>query len=157
MMPRKTKSQRLSTPKSKRQLPNEPMVSDSGQCPVFMFDRIDVAGDFAFNYGQAGFNHQLVLEKIIDYSRMTWAQIRQQTHDRKNKSKHHALKNIERLSRAAQERLKYLGVGEDENEYLFSFALNNTVRIIGVRDKNDGPAFHVLWYDPNHEVYPVAG
>ena len=33
-----------------------------------------------------------------------------------------------------------------------SFAFNNKLRIIGLRQ---GDYFYVLWYDPEHEVYPV--
>lgn len=47
-------------------------------------------------------------------------------------------------------RLKNLAL-EDMADSLFSFAFNNTLRIIGLVNGDD---FHVLWYNANHEVYP---
>lgn len=41
---------------------------------------------------------------------------------------------------------------EDLTDSIFSFALMNKLRIIGIRQ---GDYFYVLWYDPKHEVYPV--
>ncbi|WP_301963306.1 hypothetical protein, partial [uncultured Megasphaera sp.] len=66
------------------------------------------------------------------------------------KSKHHYLSNPEKLSKQAKMRLKNLAL-EDMADSLFSFAFNNTLRIIGLVN---GDYFHVLWYDANHEVYP---
>ena len=40
---------------------------------------------------------------------------------------------------------------DDNADALFSFALTNKLRIIGLRVDDD---FHVLWYDPQHGVYP---
>ena len=34
-----------------------------------------------------------------------------------------------------------------------SFAFTNTLRVIGLRDREK---FHVLWYDARHEVYPSS-
>lgn len=88
------------------------------------------------------------MEKMIRYSNMTWAEIKRQTHDQGN-SKHHFLRP-EELSKESQERLTAKGL-EEANDALFSFALNNTLRIVGIRE---GERFKVLWYDPNHEVCP---
>ena len=51
--------------------------------------------------------------------------------------------------KAARERLKSLKL-EDFSDDLFSFALNNKLRIIGLRLDDH---FHVLWYDSEHLVY----
>ena len=38
---------------------------------------------------------------------------------------------------------------EESSDQLYSIALQNKLRIVGLRDKD---RFHVLWYDPEHEV-----
>lgn len=129
--------------------------SDNDQHPVFLFDLIDRDGKFAFAYWEKDFPHKEVLEKLIHYSLMTWGQIRQQTHGWNNKSKHHHLSDAGRLSPEARHRLGKRHL-DDKSDLLFSFAFDGMLRIIGIKD-NEGPGFHVLWYDPNHEVYPVAG
>ncbi|WP_346683105.1 hypothetical protein [Megasphaera stantonii] len=91
----------------------------------------------------------IILDKMIAYSNMTWFEIMRQTHDA-GKSKHHYLSNPEKLSKQAKMRLKNLAL-EDMADSLFSFAFNNTLRIIGLVNGDD---FHVLWYNANHEVYP---
>lgn len=123
-------------------------VSTDNLPPVWTFTDIDMTGEFAFDVRRAGFRHGDVMEKMIDYSNMTWAEVKRQTHDQ-GKSKHHYVQ-YESLSRDARERLKVKGL-EESSDALFSFALDNTLRIIGIRE---GERFKVLWYDPKHEVCP---
>lgn len=116
--------------------------------PVWMFTNLDKAGKFAFDTNRADFQHQEVLEKMINYSNMTWAEIKKQTHD-DGKSKHHIIE-YEKLSKAAQDRIKAKKL-EQDSDAVFSFALQNKMRIVGIKR---GKEFHVLWYDPEHEVCP---
>lgn len=118
--------------------------------PAFRFDMIDRDGVYAFDLARKGFDHALVLGKIMEYSCMKWTDIMMQTHDRKNKSKHHYLSDASHLSPDARERLQKMQQ-EDNTDALFSFALTNKLRLIGFREGDD---FHVLWYDPEHGVYP---
>ena len=131
----------------KTQKPPIPSVS---QKVIWIFDNIDADGAFAFNPSRSDFEAQVVLGKIISYSGMTWREIAEHTHD-ESKSKHHFL-DYEGLSDAAKKRLEAKKIGNDKWEQIFSFALTNKLRIIGLREDEK---FHVLWYDPNHEVYPV--
>ena len=50
----------------------------------------------------------------------------------------------------AQQRIAALQM-EDRTDSIFSFAFNNMLRIIGVRD---GEFFHVVWYDERHQFCP---
>lgn len=118
--------------------------------PIFRFDMIDRGGAFAFDLSRKDFDHKLVLGKIIEYSRMKWTDILMQTYDKRNRSKHHYLKDASRLSSEARDRLRKMQQ-EDNTDALFSFALTNKLRIIGFRVDDD---FHILWYDPEHGVYP---
>lgn len=118
--------------------------------PHFRFEKVDRDGKFAFRLDRQDFQHKLVLEKIMEYSCMMWSAIECQTHDG-GKSKHHFLDNLNKLSKEAKERIKKLKI-DDLADTIFSFALTNKIRIIGLRQ---GDYFYVLWYDPKHEVYPV--
>ena len=121
--------------------------------PVWMFTKIDRAGDFAFDVLRPDFRHAEFMAKMIDYSNMTWAQIKHQTHD-DGRSKHHAI-SFDSLSKAAQDRFVAKKLDEDaqslddDSDVLFSFAFTNMLRIIGLRK---GEKFYVLWYDSEHKV-----
>ena len=117
---------------------------------IWTFESIDRDGKFKFDPSRADFDCQDVLGKLLSFSTMTWNEIKQQTHDA-NKSKHHFL-SPKSLSKEALERVSAKDLLE-RADYIFSFALTNTVRVIGYRDEND-PAFHVVWYDAHHEFAP---
>lgn len=122
------------------------------QCVIWMFDNPDVAGKFAFDIHREDFSVETVFEKLLSYSKMTWNEIAKQVHD-DGKSKHHYIGDKrEKWSDEARERLKAKGL-EEEYEAVYSFALTNRLRVIGIRD---GRFFHVLWYDPKHEFYPIT-
>ena len=126
-----------------------PHESSENSKIVWLFDKIDKNGFFAFDINRSDFLHKLVLDKIISYSSMKWTEIRKQTHDN-GKSKHHFLTEFENFSDEAQKRIIKLQLTEDTDR-IFSFAFTNLLRIIGLRDKEK---FHVIWYDPKHEFYP---
>ena len=115
---------------------------------VWVFDKLDKNGLFAFDLRREDFNHKEFLEKMISYSNMTWREILAQTHDM-NKSKHHRLE-YESLSAEAQERIRVLEL-EQDTDRIYSFALQNRLRIIGLRENEK---FHVIWYDPDHRFCP---
>ena len=125
-------------------------ASSEGQKVIFLFDRIDRDGKFAFDVSRADFDHKGFLQKVIEYSGMTWAEIRKQTHDA-GKSKHHYLTEVSRYSSEAQARIVKLRLTQDTDR-IYSFAFGNKLRIIGLREREK---FHVVWYDANHEFYPV--
>ena len=116
--------------------------------PIWIFTHLDKSGEFAFDMQKIGDDSYTILDKIINYSSMTWGEIKRQTHD-DNRSKHHYL-TYSSLSDAAKKRLKVKDL-EDRSDDIFSFAFTNMLRIIGFTDDEK---FYVLWYDPNHEVCP---
>lgn len=117
---------------------------------IWVFDDIDKDGAFAFDIFKIKENGDLftIMEKMVNYETMTWNEISKQTHD-KGKSKHHFL-DSEGLSAEAVKRIRAKDQ-EENSDMIFSFALTNTLRIIGVRDR---AFFHVMWYDTNHQFYP---
>ena len=117
---------------------------------LWIFDKIDRDGLFAFNINRSDFDHKGFLDKLISYSSMTWAEVIRQTHDA-GKSKHHFLADVDRFSNEAIERINKLRLNEDTDR-IFSFAFTNLLRIIGLREAEK---FYVIWYDAYHQFYPV--
>lgn len=122
--------------------------STDGEKIIWRFDRLDRSGAFAFDLSREDFNHREMLEKIIAYSNMTWSQVKRQTHD-DGRSKHHFLE-IGKLSGAAVERISVKQLQEYEDS-IFSFAFQNKLRIIGIRE---GQMFYAVWFDPQHQFCP---
>lgn len=104
--------------------------------------------DIKYNgeWGWKMFNDIDIIEKIIrtlgNYESMKWSDIEQKSHC--------GSIDMTKLSNKAQNRLNKLEL--DDNEKLFKLVINGKKRLWGIRDGNK---FNVLWYDPNHKVYPV--
>lgn len=113
---------------------------------IWSFEKIDKNGSFAFNINDEKFDHKLILEKMVQYSTMTWAEVKQATHDGGRNKNHYLDLNL--ISKEAKDRLKFLGLEEDTDS-IFSFAITNKLRIIGIRKEEK---FYVLWYDAEHKV-----
>lgn len=121
--------------------------STDRQTLVWSFDKVDRNDQFRFSCDRQDMQHDQLLNHIIQFSGRTWADIKQDTHDEKNKSKHHEL-DFDSLSKSAQARVLAMHIEDD----IFSLALTNKLRIIGVRD---GRVFRAIWFDPEHEFCPV--
>ena len=115
---------------------------------IWTFENVDKDGYFAFDVNRDDFQPLEIFDKMIFYSKMTWADIKKATHDN-GKSKHHFL-DMDKLSKQAKKRVAKKGLSENSDS-IFSFALQNKLRVIGRRENE---FFHVLWYDPNHEFCP---
>lgn len=149
----KTRSRKFPPLKPKSQVERtfSPKKSDSAadKFPIWTFRNVDRDGKFAFNPNREDFDAEDFINKMLAYSNMTWQEIEKQTHD-DGKSKHHFLSNADKLSKDALARIEKKNLVDDVDS-LFSFALNNTTRIIGIRK---GAIFQVVWYDANHEFAP---
>ena len=131
-----------------------PLSSDNEKI-VWVFDNLDVSGEYAFNLDRISHDGNLltVFSHMISYSSMTWVEVKRQTHDG-GKSKHHFL-DVSGMSDSAKSRLKFK-LSDDEDDVfdsVFSFALTNRLRIVGIRQDR---FFHVMWYDPEHKFYPSS-
>ncbi|MFR6280946.1 MAG: hypothetical protein ACLUKK_07170 [Lacrimispora saccharolytica] len=88
-----------------------------------------------------------IIEKLISFEGQTWAEIQAASGGKKSGTNHH-FENISDLSRAAQKRISDLRLNIDQ---VFSLRLSGKVRLYGILE--DG-VFFILWYDPEHEIYP---
>lgn len=82
-----------------------------------------------------------ILAKLAQVETMTWAELLS--------TGSHPI-SVTDISRAARQHLGELGL--EEVEELFSLRLSGRERVWGIRDRH---RFKVLWYDPDHTVYPV--
>ena len=119
--------------------------------PVWSFARVDRDGSFMFDPRRSDLDIEMLVEKLMSLSSMTWQELKRSTHDSAGHTKHHYLSNRDRWSIAARERFDCKCRPEEE-DMIFSFALNNKQRLIGLRD---GAVFHIIWFDAEHQFYPV--
>lgn len=81
-----------------------------------------------------------MLERLSSFETMTWAEIW--------KSGSHPI-DLWRLCKDAQDRLTELK--HDDQDSLISLRCGGKPRVWGIREHH---IFHVLWWDPEHEVCP---
>jgi len=130
--------------------PKRPAISTDNCKMIWVFDSVDNDGVFRFDPNRPDMNCVDILDKIIQYSKRTWADIKSEKHDN-GKTKHHLL-DVDGLSKAALERVQKLKV-DISAENIFSIRINNLTRIIGLRD---GEKFIIKWFDPAHNFYPAT-
>ena len=100
----------------------------------------DFGGEYGWNKVKIKTLFQEIIPKFKQYESMTWGEI--------EGSESHFV-DIDGCSKEAQKRLKEIKL--DDSEQLFSLRINNKKRILGRRE---GVVFCVLWWDPEHKVYP---
>lgn len=88
-----------------------------------------------------------VLKKLQSYEGMTWGEIQSSSGGKTHGTNSHFEKMSE-LCKEARKRAEELHIYED---YIFSLRLDGKKRLFGLIE--DG-VFLVIWYDPNHEIYP---
>lgn len=101
--------------------------------------------DFCVSDGDwQGIPFEDVAHRLKSYSTRTWGQIEQNT------KRDHPI-SINKIISKAQTRLRTLNL--DDYEQLWSFHLEARWRVWGIRE---GRFFRVLWWDPEHLIYPVT-
>lgn len=97
------------------------------------------------DWGWGGSNLQRLLTEIIprlhNLETMTWQQLR-------NDGSHPIA--ADQVCKEARERLDEIGKGDEES--LYSIRVTGRCRVWGIRR---GAILHLLWWDPEHSVYPV--
>jgi len=118
--------------------------------PVFSFALTDwnYQGEWGWNLLDGGDALRLV-QFMYEIGKKTWNEVFQDLNY--GRKKHHG-HPFARLCPAAQERLSVLG--HDDEDTLFRFRDGRTKRLWGFHASGDG-VFYVLWWDPNHQVFPT--
>ena len=143
MSKKKPKAKPLPTGKSLRLGMADPEGTNH-QTPVWSIAVFDHAGP----WGRAkceteGHLWDEIFPKLRDYESMTWGEIY------RNKKRDHSVP-VGGISKEAQERLVQLRL--DDVDELFRFRLSGKMRVWGIRD---GRVFQLLWWDPDHAIWPV--
>lgn len=103
----------------------------------------DVQGPFGFEPLNTT-DATVLVRKLASLESMTWGEIF------KAKKRNHP-NSTEHFAPEARKRLRQIEL--DDFEQLHSLRLGGTARIYGVWREG---AFYVIWWDPEHRVYPVA-
>ncbi len=88
--------------------------------------------------------YKTVIPKLKDFEGMTWNDIKNQTHDKSNRSNNHFI-SVADLTIEAQRKVDEQ---KDNLDGLFSLRITNLKRLVGILEKN---VFYILWYDQKHE------
>lgn len=91
-----------------------------------------------------------VIKKLGDFEGLTWMEIMSQSGGRSHGTNSH-FEDVGELIREAQKRLRELHL--DDLDQVFSLRLSGTERIYGILNDR---VLRIIWYDPNHEIYPMS-
>lgn len=87
---------------------------------------------------------------LFEYAQKTWLQIYAERTGGNNRRQKHIFYNIEQICEEAQ--LRLIDLERDDVDCVFRFRLAGKKRLYGVQQM---PWFYVLWWDPEHNIYPV--
>ena len=122
----------------KAKKPILPINKPSGSSPHWLFQRMDWDGAFSWNNCE---NFGEVLKKLGELEKLPWVELR-------SKGSHNS--DIEIFSQEAKSRLADLKL--DDHDEFYSFRLNGKIRVWALQH---GSCMLLLWWDPDHKVYPV--
>lgn len=111
--------------------------------PSWRLSRCDIEGPFG--WGEVNIEQlcSTIVPKLKNFESMTWGEIQQQ------RSQIHPM-NTGDLSDVARRRLEE--INQDDIDMIYEFPLSGKERIWGIKK---GPVVFLLWWDPNHQVYPT--
>jgi hypothetical protein len=97
--------------------------------------------------------HVQFLDFLHEMQKLTWKEIWAQTTGGRVAHRKHHDHDTDSLCAEARERLSDVKLGEQSK--LFRFRLGGTIRVWGFF-RNSDHQFYLLWWDRDHEVYPVS-
>ena len=124
---------------------------ETGRTPVWGLRRMDMDGAWGWRRVESERWWNRILPVLQNFESMTWAELMSGSGGRSAGTNNHPVP-VGGLSRKARKRLGELR--QDDLDELFSLRIAGKERVYGIRD---GRTFHLLRYDPNHDVYPVKG
>lgn len=127
---------------SKTPKANEP-TSDYDAYPAWRVSQLELADLYGWHTVTAD-ELKYIQEKLKSFETMTWREILASNGGSHRISSH-------QICKEAQERLEQIAKGTEE---LVSLRLEGKIRVWGVM--RHGGVLSLLWYDPEHAVYPVS-
>ena len=113
-----------------------------GENPSWRVSLLDLAGPFGQRIEQADATE--ILKFLSEIEKLTWNEI---LRNRRSGGHHHV--EVRLISPAARKHLMQRNI---EADTLISLRVTAKKRLWGVRE---GSVLHLLWWDPQHEVYPT--
>lgn len=119
---------------------------------MFSFRHVDRTGCAEFKWPPSSEHHDEVWDFLQSISGCTWNEIYSQiTSTRYDTHRKHHSQDFDTVCPDAQRRIAAMRLDERFNE-LFRFRLGGRKRLWGcISDQ----VFHVVWWDPDHRVYPT--
>lgn len=139
---RRKRAGRNRNPRPTKKPVSAPMVSTQTRKLVWKVARIDDNSPWGWNQITCPDFLRNIWDKMRNFETMPWSEIL---------GRHHHAIAINDIIQPAQNRLEQLGY--DDQAELVSFRLSNTERIWAIRS---GAEAFLIWWDPNHEIYPSA-
>ena len=112
--------------------------------PVWRTHLMDFDGPFGWSSVSAD-GMRKIQTSLKSYESMKWQDI-----DSKKSCGAIELRDVDAKSRAARTRL--VAIGYSQFETLYKLRVDTKSRIWGIRDRH---VFQLLWWDPDHQVYPM--
>lgn len=126
-------------------------TSTAGENPLFCFEHADRGTSNSWAFSPTADHAPEVFSKICDFAQLTWREIESHTTGGKKRHRKHHDMPINKICDDAQADIKKRNLGERFGDAIFRFRLSGERRLWGFRQ---GRVFHVVWWDPDHEVYP---
>jgi len=120
------------------------------QNPIWSFKMFDKTGSDWPICKKNQDSIECIIEKLISYEGMTWAEIDKASGGRKAGNNSH-FENVSKLAKEAQRRWRELNL--EEYSEVYSLRLQGTHRLFGILHGN---VFNVIWYDNNHRIYGMS-
>ncbi|MEE8483820.1 MAG: hypothetical protein V3S46_04400 [Nitrospinota bacterium] len=127
--------------KSKPKYDNKLIENIEHLSPQWKVSFIDFDGDWGWAKAT---NKEMkkIIDKFKKYEKSTWGEIGNMRHN-------HPMK-VQNICNKAQRRLQEIQL--DDIDFLYQLIVGGKHRIWGVKKER---AFHILWSDPDHTVYPI--
>lgn len=129
-------------------IPGTPSTNTSRERPVFCFQYADRATPHPWRFTGDSHGAELI-NRFCEFAALTWGDIeRQRTGGKSRHRKHHGIE-VSSLVPDAQSDLMKRQLTERFGDSIFRFRFGGEQRLWGFRS---GATFHVVWWDPDHEV-----
>ncbi|GAA0403244.1 hypothetical protein GCM10009530_64050 [Microbispora corallina] len=123
--------------------------------PVWRLSLLDRDHDGSWSWAIDGATLLTIVDFLRDMEKLTWKEIKlqQAATSRKVRARHHG-QAVETLCQEARDRLNELGL--DDCDELFRFRVKDQKgRLWGILSNESPRVFYPIWWDAEHEVYPV--
>jgi hypothetical protein len=129
-----------------------PAVSSQHETPFFCFRHADRATANEWSFKPDAAEAPGLFTFLCDMGRRKWSEIDADTTGTFKRHRKHHTQAISSVDTKAQKDIAQLRLDEVFGEDLFRFRLTGEKRLWGFRAQR---TFHVVWWDPNHQVYPT--